>query len=77
MATEIPQLNMMLNNHSFDEIETAQALIRKIVIFKTSELEKNQIRLQCRMKKFEEFYSYFLNFREELGRNELSKRLKK
>lgn len=52
-------------------------MLRKIVCRQASALEKIKLNVECKMKKFEEFYAYFLGFMEELSEGVISRRMTK
>lgn len=62
LAQQLPDLQKILEKMSKEDIEAAQALLREKIGAQISGFQKEFIRHNCKMEKFEEFHSYFLNF---------------
>lgn len=76
-SVSLPTLQKMLQKFPFQQIESAQTLLRESIVDALSRLNETFIRNQCKMNNFEEFYAYLASFVKELKGNGLSMRMKK
>jgi hypothetical protein len=75
MATNIPELHKILRRCEMKVIVQAQELLRRVVHSKASLVERSKLEVECKMKNFAMFYSYFTGFLKELGEGVISRRL--
>ena len=60
------ELAKIVQKYSISEVERAQSLLREKVRAELLNMSKEDVKQQCKMSKFDDFYRYLLSFMEEL-----------
>ena len=77
LSNSNPQLKKLLAKYPFEDIEKAQALLRRKTFFELSHMQKGLMKKMCKMSYFDHFYTFLQSFMDELKQSGLAQRMKR
>ena len=77
LSKEFPDFAGILHANQPADILKAQEMLRNVVAREASQVDSETLRKKCHIRRFDEFYEYYLSFIAELRSGAIARRMTK